>query len=964
MSDRFSLSRWAARQGMLLLLLVLSMATPPPVNAQEVQRGTLEGLILDAQTEKPLPFANVVFIRVTKDNPDGEPAGGAMGTAEGTFSGKVPPGTYNLLFSYISYKTTTVSGVFVAPGRTVTVDGRLEPDAIVVEKVQVTAEAIRNAEGSMLAQLKKSAAVSDAITSELISKSGDSDAAEAAERVTGISVVDGKYVFVRGLGERYSSTQVNGSAVGTPETNKRVVPLDLFPASVVDNIVIQKTYTPDMEGDFGGGVVSINTRDFIEGSSFKQSLSLGQTTGGAAEFLSYRGGSRDFLGFDDGTRALPGEIAAISKRIDRFSHTADERAGFTKLFENVWSPRAASVGPNFGYSGVYARGFTLFGREAGWLSSLSLSNSFKSVERAEYDYVGDTPATLYDVVQSTGEVLGGVTSNLSLRLREEGPDRIKLNVLYTRSADDLVKVSEGYNDDFGTDARRTELVYVERGVSQGVLQGKHTLGLFDSEFDWNLGYSEASRNEPDRRQSTYELSPVDSTWTITGRSGYGLQRFFGEGAEYARTAKLDWTLPWRLPGRDTDARLKLGYARSSKNRDSQFRRFLFSCVGAGCQGDKTLPPEDLVVDSEGNVDYVLEERTLPFDTFSANHRVNAAYAMLDLPVLPWIRAVAGARYEDSRQTLQATSPFATQSGVSAQESRNIDTDWLPSVNLTLTPGPRTNMRLAYARTVNRPELRELTPSFFYNYERGWEETGNPDLRSARIRNYDARIEYYAAPGEFLGFALFRKEFDEPIQKFVKGLASGYAEEPRNGIEGMLQGFEAEARVSATTIWKALDWLVDLETEELPGALSDWGLLTNFSRIESEVTLDLAEQGDTLDRSTTKPFSGQSEYSLNAGVFYRRPRVDAALLYKAFGDRMVLFSEVARFKDLTEEPASGLDFNLGYQLSNSARLKFGASNLLDEDTVYRLEDGKVTRRFRNGRSFGFSISYEPAPSREE
>lgn len=959
MSFRTLLSRFAAGLILQAALFALSMATLPPVNAQDKkqEKGTLKGRILDAETEQPLPFANVVFLRVTRDDPVGEPVGGAMGREDGTYSAELRPGSYTLRFSYVSYATFAVERVFVSSGETTTVDGRLSSDALQMDVFEVKGRAIRNAEGSMLVRMKQQATVSDAITSDLIGKTGDSHAGQALERMSGVSLVGSKYVYVRGLGERYSSTQVNGSSVGTPEANKRVVPLDLFPSGVLDNIIVQKTYSPDMPADFGGGVVNINTRDFVEGSTFSQSLSLGYAESGTGDrFMTYRGGTWDWLGFDDGSRALPDGIDDYEGAISRdVGVSTDDRSDLTKQLSNVWTPSSGRGSPPFSYSGVYSRGLEVLGRQAGFLASASLSNHFETLHKEENTFRGGgEPISEYDVTASSRNVLGGLTGSMSLRLADEeseDPDRVKINLLYTRSADDLVKIEEGPNDNEVKDiSRNTSLSFIERGLFQGVVQGTHTPNILDGRFDWSLGYSEASRNEPDRRRYRYARDTADSVWVLAGQT-YPFERLWGEGHHYSRDVRLDWTIPTGM-FRAENSTVKMGYAFRHENRDSEFRTFGFTCQrGYGCVGvDRTLVPEDLIApDSLENAQYVLDERTAENDSWVADQTVNGAYLMLDTTTFPWLRSQIGVRYENSDQSVLAASPYSAKQA----EPKNIDNQdhaWLPAMNLTWTPGGKANVRMAYSKTVNRPELRELSPFQYFNFDKGWVEQGNDTLGTAAMENYDLRLEYYSGPGELLAVGLFYKDFDRPIQKALLPLSTGFKEQPLNGENAELMGYETEVRLSFATLWDALDWLVDLERDEAPASMYDFSVLANYSRIDSNT--EYVVKGETVET----PFTGQAEHSLNFGLFHRHGRWESSVLYKSFGRRLALFGLGAN-ADLYEDPAAHLDLSLAYQFSPATRIKFSAKNLLDEDTVFA-QDDLINQRYSTGSSFGVSVSYSP------
>lgn len=916
------------------------------------ERGTLKGRILNAETREALGFANVILFRITPEQPDGVPAGGAMGTAEGTYEVQVEPGSYRVLFTYVSYETYELR-VTVEPGKTVVADGLLPEAAISVQKVTVTAKAIETSGASMRAKLRTEGAVNDAITSDEISKTTDKNAAEALQRVTGVSVVDGKYVYVRGLGERYSSTSVNGTQVGTPEPNKRVVPLDLFPSGVLDNIVVQKTYTPDLPGEFAGAQINVNTKDFVEGTSFKQTLSLGYSAAGANPYQGYQGGSLDWLGFDDGTRAIPDAVRAISVPgipISKFTVETADLVGAATSFSNVWTPANQSQNPNFSYSGVFSGGTRLFGKRAGLLLSASLGNNFDSSARIQRFYEATSePRFLYDVSESERTVLGGLTGNFTQGLREK--DKLKVNLLYTRNSEDRVLVTTGPNYNRGTDAYTQNILsYVERGLFSGTLQGEHHIFL-KSEMKWAVGYSQAERNEPDRRRTVFEIEPSGAVGLGAG-SQYPFTRVFGESDETARTQRLDWTIP--LLDRDSASatKFKLGYHHNTLDRSSSYRRFGFKirayCIRGECI-DPNDPAETLL--SEDNLRgryFEMEETTRGNDAYSADRESDAAYGMLDFPLLRTFRVVTGVRYEKSLQNVEAGSPWINEPTVSYIKQG--DEEWLPSVNVTWRPNRKHNVRAAYSRTLNRPELRELSPFDIINYETGWSESGSPGLETATIRNYDLRWEHYPLPGEFISFGLFRKDFDRPIQRLLTPDVTGYRTTPSNAASGLIQGFETEARVSILSVYRLFDWMVDLGGSDGSMSYLNWGLVLNYSQVDSR---SVFEGGGTL------PFIGQSDYSFNAGIYYNKKRWDSSLLLKKFGPRMDQFG-LGVLPNIFEFPRTDLDFTLAYRASHSTRIKLAAKNLLDQRTEYWQGD-LLTQAYESGRSISIGVTYAPENS---
>ncbi len=954
------------------LAICLTLA-PSVVRGQTVQGGAaagkavIMGEVLDQEDRQPLSNARVGIYRISSTDSAWATVAGALSGPDGGFRFEVPPGTYRVIFSYQTYTTNVMDDVMVALGETREIVATLTPKPLQIKGVEVKGTEARGSEAASLSKQKKAAFVSDAITSEQIAKSTDSNAAEALQRVTGLSVVEGKYVFVRGLGERYSSTQVNGATIGTPEPNKRVVPLDIFPSGALDNVVIQKSYTPDQEAEFGGGVVQLNTRDFADARTFTQSLSFGGTGNGFRRgFMTYPGGSFDFLGFDDGTRDLPGLVRQLAgnRRITQksaFSNdglSADQIQAIGRSFDKVWSPRSKNAPPNYSYAASYSRPMKLLGLESGVLASFSLSNSFKNEDAFQNAYAGSrtslTPLYEYQVHKSDASVLGGALGNLSVRFGSH--HRAHLRTLYTRSADDEARVSVGPNYNYGSPGFRvTKLGYIQRGLLSNVLSSDHTFpSLGNLLLEWSFGYSEAVRNEPSRRENTYELNG-NGVYALSQRNQFGLTRIFGDMKEHDRSLRTNLTLPFHAWSK-LESKARAGIAWRLRNRRSSFRRFGF---GLAVQGniDTTLPPEELL--SDDNIGppgkFVLNELTRENDSYTARQEIRSVYTMLDVPALGKARVVAGARVEHSDQFVEAKSPFVTNAKATDVELNN----WalLPALNLSYAVTERMNVRFSGSETISRPELREMSPFDMYDYETGFSEMGNPMINSTPVRNYDVRWEFFPGIRELLALSGFHKDIKRPIESFVQGSSGGYILSPRNGKDGRLTGAEVEARLGVPTLWNGIGHLLPLSNA--PGLLDRWAVNVNYSRVQSSVRVPITTDAAGNPVLREGPLGGQSTYALNVGLYYGDGTYTGSLLLSAFGRRLAQVGAgeyPSSLPDIYEYPMKSLDFTLGRDLGGAVQLKLSAENLLNAETKFVQLD-KTTRVGRPGRGVSLGTQWE-------
>lgn len=971
MANAFMTRSIAAREGLLrgslLLLLIVLALVPRPRSAaaQAASTGVLAGVVLDQEDRQPLPNARVALYRMSPGDSVWTMVKEGLTDAKGAFRYTVPAGIYRLILYAQSYTVNVRDDVVIAPGATVDVSATLTPRPLEIKGIEVKGEQKHDTETSALTKRKRAETVTDVISAEQISKSTDANAAEALQRVTGLSLVGGRYVYVRGMGERYSSTQVNGSSLGTPEPNKRVVPLDLFPSGTLDEIVVQKTYSPDQEGEFAGGVIQLHTRDAVEGKRLAQSLSTGYsspTLGGKR--LTYSGGSLDFLGYDDGARDLPDaflKVAGSSRLVPGgvfgggLTPAQIQAAG--RSFNKTWSPERTDSRPNYGYSGTYSQAVRVFGKPLSFVGSLSLSNNIANRDRDNNAYAGTstrlTPLYLYKVEETTRNTLGGALANWNLRLANG--HSIGLRTLYTRSSEDNVRVMQGPNFNFGADlVRISSLNFIERGLASGVVSGEHTVApLGGLRMDWRAGYSEAMRDEPDRRESVYESNGVGGVY-LSHRVQAPLTRVFGDMNEYDRSAAADLTKSFMLPG-SRAFRLKTGGFLRHRNRISSFRRLAFVMGRAAADSlDTTLPPEELLVDK--NIKprwFSLIEETRENDQYRAKQHILAGYGMAELEVMPGVTLQGGVRNERSDQAVEAKSPYVTNA--KETDARLIDNDFLPAANGTWRLTERMNARLGYSVTVSRPELREMSPFDMYDYETGYSEVGNPQIQSTNIQNYDARWEFYPGPRELISVSGFRKVLFQPIESIVLGSSGGYILMPRNGRDGRVRGLELETRIGIARIWDAAARALSMG--EHSGGLERWALSMNYARVESSVRVQTRLDGNGAPFFREGPLQGQSTYSLNAGLYYGSNAMDASLLLSSFGKRLAQVGAGATqssLPDIYEHPPLSLDMAVSRNLFGPARVKVSAENLLNRATEFRQLD-KVTRRYRSGRTVSVAMS---------
>ncbi len=914
----------------------------PPLWAQS--KGKVIGTVIDEYNGMTLPMCPVEVVGTEIV---------AFTEMDGKYVLELEPGSYEIKVTFPAYEEKVVA-VEVVAGEAQTVD-------IVLglvrfrEEVLVTAEAatpeLFTSEAQMV-ERKKASVIADNLAREEMTKNADSSAASAVQRVTGLSVVDNQYVFVRGLGERYSNTLLNGAVMPTTEPDKKVVPLDLFPASLLDSIQVIKSYTPDKPADFSGGLVQIESRNFPESRALNFGMSMGSNSQTTMEpYLTYPGGSSDWIGFDDGTRALPSvipdeKVVRGTPLIPGRGFTPEEMETFGKSFANVWEPRPGnSANPNQSYSMVWGDS----GEKLGGIVSLSYKtgNQFVEEERNFYKVSQESIALQndYDFKVSTNKAQLGVVGNLAYHFSPT--NRISWENFYSHNSKNETRVFEGFNSDIRTDIQNSRLYWIEEGLFSSKISGKHFLpDLSNSQLDWRFNYSRANRDEPDLREVLYEYRPSTDKFVLADESQSGFRMFNGLD-DHVYDLAADWstfTTQWNgLP-----TMVKFGAQVTDRDRDFASRRFRFSprnTIGV----DLSQPPEVLFSEenlSGSNPVFELNEETRNTDAYTAGQQIFAGYGMVDLPLSDDWRFVGGVRIENSQQNVTTVDPFNTERP--PIESGLDDTDILPGLNVVYRLNDAMNLRSGFSQTVNRPEFRELAPFEFTDVVGGRAVVGNPDLRRALIQNVDLRWEWFPNASEVVAASFFYKNFTDPIERVVQATS--------------------QLRTSFQNAQGAVNKGIELEVRKNMG---QWFFAAaNYTFVDSAIELErgTAQVQTSLDR----PLAGQSKNVFN-GIFefhipegrsissggvirsegYFLGGLSVRLLYNFHGDRITDVGSLG-LPDIIEEGRSRLDIVALYRW-NQIVFRFSADNVNDPEHLYT-QGGELQRRFRYGRTYIFSLGY--------
>ncbi|MFO7895297.1 MAG: TonB-dependent receptor [Longimicrobiales bacterium] len=905
------------------------------------ETGRVLGRVIEASTGELIPQAEVAAL--------GGPS--TLSDLNGRFMlSAVPAGVVNITVQALGYASKTVTAVEVQARDVVTLDITLTSQAIELAEVRVSAARERGSTTYLLDERRRSDAMVEAVGSEEIGRRPDSDAADVAKRLTGVTVTDGKYVFVRGLGERYSQTTLNGSSLPSPEPEREVVPLDLFPSGFLESLQTQKSYSPDLPADFSGGAVQIRTRNFPSrfAGKFGVSTSFNTESQFQDDFLHHRNGGTDWIGFDDGTRAQPVTVTNLMGDVrsgERLPSDPEQLVQIGEALRGMGQQFAPGVGTT-----PLNRSFNLslgnrvdVGRlaELGYFFAGTYSDSYSirdnEVERkwrAEAFREGTAeisePNVDYTFTRGTRTVNWGAIGNVAWK---PGPDhQIALKTTVNLNTDDEARVYTGLNgEDIGGLLRSERARFVERLMAWTQLSGEH-VAPFDSRLEWRLTGARASRDEPLLRETIY-------VWDDYRSDHYLLD--FTESARYFSSdltdddfsAEMDWRVPF--PFFDRAGYVKVGGAIRDRARAFGARRFNWLFLGNTIDDlDAALDTSTIVSRNPGAGEFAIDEVVEPGDVYDVSDRRSAGYAMIELPLTGRLNAVAGARVET--YDLELTARDSTLQDLHR-------TDIAPSVSLAYAITDNVKIRGAWSRTLDRPEFRELAPFQFTEATSLRQLVGNPRLVPAEIASMDLRVDWFFGPNEILSLGGFHKDLKNPVEQvFIAAASSAFSFQ--NATKATVLGLETEARV---------------RLGRFAAVLENIGLQANYSRIFSEV--EVTAEGIFQPTNLERPLEGQASYVLNTGLTYSSMDggVDAGLYFNRFGERLTAAGG-SGLPDIYEQPRNSLDASIGFPIRSGLRAKVKGTNLLDAEHQYLQSANGYTRtqrRYTVGRTFSVGLSWE-------
>jgi len=920
----------------------------------------LAGPVTLAAAEQASPTSSARRVRVTgvvKDESNNitlpgipvEVTGGATvyTDVDGRWVFDLAPGTYEINVAMEGYEIRHLKVDVPAGSRPIDVNVGLQMSRF-AETVTVTADAFRGAVTSsaeaQMVERKSASVITDNLGSQEMKKNADTDAAAAMSRVTGLSVVDNQYVFVRGLGERYSNTTLSGSTLPTTEPDKKVVPLDLFPAGLLDSVQVSKSYSPDRSAEFAGGLVQINPLKFPSRAvlSFNYGLSGYANATGKSIPLSPLNG-RDKLGFDNGLRALPSGIPD-NKIVRRGIYTPD--VGYTpeqitdygRQLGNTWSPAAADGAPGQNWGAVFGNRFGKFGLVASYTQSYK--EQYAEEQRAFYR-IGDDDkleaVSDYDMKYGTERAQLGAVANFSYQMNSN--NRISLENFYSHSGKDEGRTFEGPNTENVFYYRNNRLSFVEEGLLSTALTGDHFFpGASNSRLDWRVNMARANRDEPDLRETLYQqpflsgsLLPNPAVKPVLSDESQSGFRLFQNLDDETLDLAVNYGAFKTTGSRPTQFKFGVNYV--ERTRDFESRRFRFIPIVATKDGaspvDLTQAPEQLYASNNIGTAFRFNEETRPVDAYDGEQSTVAGYGMMDMTLSGRSRLIAGVRVEAFEQTVNTFDPFGLFERTVTASNKN--TDVFPSVNFVQSVGAKQNIRLGYSTTVNRPEFRELAEFEFTDVVGSRATRGNPDLERALIQNVDARWELFPGGRSVVSASTFFKYFDQPIERVV--IAS------------------ANPITTYQNADKARNFGIEFETAfELGGGFF---VNANYTFVDSKITL-LPEQ-QSVQTSQERALAGQSKNLYNVTGEYARGGFTGRILLNYVGDRI---SDVGanQAPDIVEQGRQTVDLVFVQRFGSRYNLRFSVENLTDAE--YLFNQGTARQRsFKLGQTYGFAFGVD-------
>ena len=935
-----------AKRGIIVLGLL--SAASSPMWAQQIK-----GVVIDQKSKETL-----IGAVITVDGTNVK----AITNIDGNFQidGLKKEKTYTLYINYVGYKTQKIDGVQAKDADQVIA---LQPDEQQLKEVTVTAVERRNTDAAMIQVAKNSPVIVSNVSAQEISRTQDTNAGEVIRRVPGVSLIDDKFVMVRGLSQRYNNVWVNGGAVPSSEADSRAFSFDIIPSSQIDNLTIVKSPTAEYPADYSGGFIIVNTKEIPAENSFNIAVGGNWNTSSAFQNFSYtKGSGADFLGFDNGLRNLNGGIqAALNPQLDANGKPVGDYA--TSLLgnglNNDWLVKNRKPLGDLKLAASLNQRWMLDGRTLGMLAALNYTNEYRTYENMEnnlygiYDAANDKPNYLRHSVddQYNNNVRLGAMLNFTF-LSKDGNHKYQLKNIFNQLAISRYTWREGVSAQSNLE-RSAEYYYRSRTTYNGQLTGKHT---FTSDaLDWSIGYAYANRHLPDRRRYLIDDALESGVYALS--TGNDISREWTQLDEHILSLGINDKHHFKFGNFEPD--LQVGAYGEYRSREYQTRNFIYNWNVSANNMPSDFRHSDIptLLSNEANMGYdklyLLEEKQMR-NNYRGHNTLGAGYLAMSLP-FGKLGIHAGVRFEHNDMELISNSRDYEKS----ESSRHYKTDDVfPSLNTTYKISDQHQVRLSYGRSINRPEFREVSSSVYYDFDLASNVQGNTELKNCYVDNLDLRYEWYPSRGELISLAVFYKHFDSPIE-WTYTVAGG-----------------TDLIYSYKNAKSANNYGVELDIRKNLGfiGLKDFSWSFNGALIKSKVQFEKGAKEED------RPMQGQSPYLINTGIFYKNEplKMDIALLYNRIGKRIIGVGRSegstgddsnSRVPHSYEMPRNTIDFSLAKKFGDHLELKLNVRDLLAEKIYYKqfadvtYSDGskkqveEIARCYKPGRNIGLQAIYK-------
>jgi len=914
------------------------------------QTGSIEGIIVDADSKE-----TVIGAYVTIDGTNE----GSTTDIDGLYIIRVEPGTYTINITSLGYETMKIENVVVIQGKKIVLNAALKTESLVLSEIMITDVRKTNTDAAVVLELKQAKQVVSAISSQQIQKSQDNNAAQVMQRIPGVTIVENRFVMIRGLSERYNNVMINNVIAPSTEVDKRTFSFDLVSSSALDKMLIFKSGSADLPGDFAGGVIKLFTVDNVDENFTKINLGAGIRSGTTFNpYFQSNGSSTDWLGFDNGFRTLPSSFPTTNA-LASSGRNAEIRKEAATMLPNNFVPNETMAMPDFSVGLSLGRKMNFKnGKTLSTINSISYSNSYQYFKRdfnRYFEWVDQSQPILQrfsfndDTYQKENKIT--ILSNWNYRINAN--NRIKFKNLFNQIGENETVLRNG--NDFiqrpTDDLKNYLLGYRSRTIYTGQIEGDHNVGDKHN-LRWVVGGSYLGESEPDlRRFRTYRPKNATEGTNFTmqlppSSNLFETGRYFGSLNEFSVNHGLDYSLKLGL-NEKTATTLKAGYYADYRDRNfnSRYISYLYPGFFNPTIGQELSQLPLDVIFSDENIKtrdgFVIEEGTRPIDAYSASNRLVAGYLSAEVPFSDF-NFIGGVRVENNLQTMTSRNDFEKI------EVRNPLTSFMPFANLSYNLTQKAILRAGYGRTINRPEFRELAPFLFYDYKLEAGRVGNPNLVTATIDNLDLRYEFYPRSGEMISLGAFYKYFNDPIENRTIITTEQPTFTFLNADFARNAGIEVEVRKSLKGVTHSK--FVD-----------NFSLNVNASLIFSEVDLGSSAVAQSRERA----LQGQSPYILNAAIYYATENnLSINVIYNVFGERIFSVGDNL-FPTIYELPRNSIDISITKQVGKRVTYKFGIQDILnaryrfyeDSDRNEKIDSrDNVIFSMKRGSLFSLSASY--------